>query len=476
MSIALKADVCIVGAGSGGLSVAAGTAQLGLKTVLIERDEMGGDCLNTGCVPSKALLAVAKRAHLHRKQDIKGIRGHEPEIDFNSVKDHVFDTIRRIEPNDSQERFEGLGVHVIRAQARFTGRDSIEAGEYHIQARHIVLATGSRPAVPQIPGLDISRIFTNESIFKLREKPDHLLIIGGGPIGIEMAQAHRRLGCQVSLIDRGTILPRDDQKNVEILRQALLAEGIDLHEMSTISHVSHGPTDTSIHFEKNGKASQISGSHLMVATGRVPNVDGLHLELAGVEFTQKGITVDSHLRTTNKKVFAIGDVSGGPQFTHVAGYHAGILIRQICFRMFWSKVDYKALPWVTYSDPELAQVGLTEVQARQKFGGNIKLVEWTFHENDRAIAERTTLGQIRVVTDRKGLILGASIVGTQAGEMTGLWALAIMQKLKIGAITGLILPYPTLGEISKRAAGAWFTPSLFSDKTRRLIHVLQKLP
>lgn len=476
MTKTIKADICIIGAGSGGLSAAAGAAQLGLKTVLIERAEMGGDCLNTGCVPSKAFLAAAKRAHAHRKDDIKGIKAHEPEIDFAAVKDHVFDTIRAIEPNDSQERFENLGVTVIRESARFTGPDTVQAGDHIIKTRHFVIAIGSRAVVPPIPGLEKDKAFTNETIFALREKPDHLLIIGGGPIGMEMAQAHRRLGCKVSVFDMASILPRDDQNNVAVVRQALLDEGVALHEKVSIKHVRHTETGITLTIERDGKTEDINGSHLLVAAGRAPNTDGLDLEKAGVVYDKKGITVDAHLRSSNKKIFAIGDVAGGPQFTHIAGYHAGIIIRQVCFKMFWAKVDYKALPWVTYTDPELAQVGLTEAEARKKHGDGIKVVEWRFDENDRAIAERTTKGQIRVVTNKKGLILGASIVGPQAGELSGLWTLAVANNMKIGAITNMIAPYPTLGEVSKRAAGAWYTLSLFSDKTRGGVRFLQKLP
>lgn len=472
----IKVDLCIIGAGSGGLSVAAGAAQLGLKTVLLERAAMGGDCLNTGCVPSKALLAAGKRAQMHRKDDIKGIKAHEPEIDFSAVKDHVFDTIKTIEPNDSPERFKELGVNVILEEGRFISPDTVQAGEHIIKARHFIVATGSRAVVPPISGLDKEKVFTNETIFGLREKPNHLLIIGGGPIGIEMAQAHRRLGCDVSVFDMGSILPRDDLSNVEIVRQALLKEGVKLHEKISIKEVKHSESGVTLVIEEGGKTTEVSGSHLLVAAGRASNTDSLDLEAAVIKHDKKGITVDAHLRTSNKKIFAIGDVSGGPQFTHVAGYHAGIIIRQICFKMFWAKVDYKALPWVTYTDPELAQVGLTEDAAHKEHGDNIKVVEWHFDENDRAIAERATKGQIRVVTNKKGLVLGASIVGPQAGELIGLWALAVSSGLKIGAVTGMIAPYPTLGEISKRAAGAWYTPSLFSDKTRRIVGLLQKLP
>jgi len=471
-----KADICIIGAGSGGLSVAAGAAQLGLKTVLIEKAEMGGDCLNTGCVPSKALLAAGKRAQMHRKDDIKGIKGHEPEIDFAAVKDHVFDTIKTIEPHDSQERFEGLGVTVIRERASFTAPDTVQAGEHIIKARHFVVAAGSRAAVPAIPGLDESKVYTNENIFELRKKPDHLLIIGGGPIGIEMAQAHSRLGVKVSVFDMASILPRDDQDNVKIIREVLQKEGVQLHENVSIKEVRHSADGVTLVVEKDGATEETSGSHLLVAAGRAPNTDGLDLEKANIEYDKKGIKVDDHLRSSNKHVFAIGDVAGGPQFTHIAGYHAGIIIRIICFKMLWAKVDYEALPWVTYSDPELAQVGLTEDEARKKHGDDIKVTEWEFEENDRAIAERITNGRLKVITDNKGKILGASMVGAQAGELIGFWQLAITNGMKMKDITGMIAPYPTLGEVNKRAAGAWYTPSLFSDKTRRIVRLLQKLP
>lgn len=356
----------------------------------------------------------------------------------------------------------------------FTAPDTVETDSHVIKARRFIVATGSHAFVPPISGLEQDKVFTNESIFELREKPEHLIIIGGGPIGIEMAQAHIRLGCKVTVLDLGKILPRDDQKNAEIVREALLKEGIEIHEGVTIQKVDHGSGhQITVSIEKNGQAQKIAGSHLLVAAGRRANMNGIGLDKAGIETTKTGIKVDDHLKTTNKRVFAIGDVAGGPQFTHVAGYHAGIIIRQICFGMFWAKVDYTALPWVTYTDPELAQVGLTEVEARKKYGDDVKVSEWPFHENDRAIAERQTKGQVRVVTNKKGLILGASIVGAQAGELIGLWGLAISARLKISAVTGMIAPYPTLGEASKRAAGAWYTPTLFSDKTRGIVKYLK---
>ncbi|MBL4791275.1 MAG: FAD-dependent oxidoreductase [Kordiimonadaceae bacterium] len=471
----LTADICIIGAGSGGLSVASGTAQLGLKTILIEKSEMGGDCLNTGCVPSKALIAAAKRAEEHRKSDIKGIKGHEPDIDYAAVKDHVLDTIKIIEPHDSQERFEGLGVHVIREHATFINSKTVQAGAFTIKAKKFVIATGSRAVIPPIKGLNPDRVLTNENLFELREKPDHLLIIGGGAIGLEMAQAHKRLGCKVSVFDMGNILPRDDQKNVAIARECLKKEGVALYENIQIERITHDDRDVTITMNDNGKTRDINGSHILVAAGRKPATDDLGLDAANIKHTPRGITIDTRLRTSNRHIFAIGDVSGGPQFTHVAGYHAGIIIRQVCFKIP-AKINYDALPWVTYLDPEIAQVGLTEDKAKERYGDTIKIVESAFSDNDRAISARATTGQIRVITSKKGRILGASIIGPHAGELIGVWALAISSKLKISAITSMITPYPTLGEINKRAAGAWYTPALFSEKTRKIVAFLQKLP
>lgn len=471
-----KFDLCIIGAGSGGLSVAAGATQLGLSTALIERAEMGGDCLNTGCVPSKALLQAAKVAQTFRKANQFGIQAQEPEIDFSAVKDHVFDVIAAIEPNDSQERFEGMGITVIREAAKFIDAHTLQAGEHIIKARYFVIATGSRASIPPIEGLEPDKAFTNETLFALREKPEHLVIIGGGPIGIEMAQAHRRLGCKISVLDMGTILPKDDPDLVKILREQLLEEGINLHEKISIKKIKHAQNTVIITAEKDEKTIEINGSHLLIAAGRKPNIDGLSLEEAGIEYDRRGIKTDARLRTSQKHIFAAGDVAGGPQFTHIAGYHAGIIIRNICFKIP-AKIDYTALPWVTYTDPELANVGLTYAMAVEKYGAdNIKTALWHFNENDRAQAERRTEGMIKITALKNGKLLGVGLIGPGAGELIGLWALALTKSMKIGDITGMIAPYPTLGEISKRAAGSWFTPSLFSARTRLIVSLLQKLP
>jgi len=482
----LTVDLCVIGAGSGGLSVAAGAAQMGARTVLIEKGLMGGDCLNYGCVPSKALIAAAHRAQAQRDSAPFGVAAVEPQIDFAAVNRHVRSVIDAIAPHDSVERFEGLGVTVLQGAARFTGPREVAVGEVavgelavgegaretRVRAKWIVVATGSHAGVPPIDGLADVPYLTNETVFGLKDAPEHLIVIGGGPIGIEMAQAHRRLGCRVTVLEMAGIMGKDDPDLVAVVRRRVEQEGVTLREGVKIARIDKKADGIAVTVEADGKEETIAGSHLLVAAGRVPNVAGLDLEKAGIAHDKKGITVDAGLRTSNRRVFAIGDVAGGPQFTHIAGYHAGIVIRRALFRLFWTKVDYRALPWVTYTDPELANVGLTEKAAREKHGDTVKTVTWPFAENDRAQAERETGGLIKVVLDRKGRILGAGIAGPHAGELIQPWILAIQNRMKIGKMTGYIAPYPTLGEVSKRAAGAWFTPSLFSEKTRRLIRFL----
>jgi pyruvate/2-oxoglutarate dehydrogenase complex dihydrolipoamide dehydrogenase (E3) component len=470
MAEKMEVDVCVIGAGSGGLSVAAGASQMGAKTVLIERAAMGGDCLNTGCVPSKALLAAGHAAQAIRTSGRFGVNGVEPKIDFEKVHAHVHGVIGAIAPNDSVARFAGLGVQVIEAEARFTGAREVEAGGTRIRAKRFVVATGSRAGVPPIEGLDTTLFLTNETIFERTAAPEHLIVIGGGPIGAEMAQAHRRLGARVTMLEMASILAKDDPELVDILRNRLRAEGIQIHEGVRVLKTGRQGNGVAVTIEEDGKTSTIEGSDLLVAAGRVANTDGLDLEKAGIEYSRAGITTDARLRTTNKRVFAVGDVAGGPQFTHVAGYHAGIAIRNMLFRLP-AKVDYKAMPWVTYTAPELAHVGLSEAGARAA-GQDVTILRWPFAENDRAQAERETDGLIKVVTTKKGRILGATILGAHAGELILPWVLAVGNGMKIGKMAGAIAPYPTFSEVSKRAAGSYYMPKLFSERTRKIVRFL----
>jgi len=462
----IKCDLCVIGAGSAGLSVAAGAAQLGRKVVLIEKGEMGGDCLNYGCVPSKALIAAAAHAASMKEAARFGVHG-DPSIDFNAVIDHVHDVIAAIKPNDSQERFEGLGVTVIRAAAAFAGPRTLIAGDAEVSAKHFVIATGSSPVIPGIPGLGDVPYFTNETIFDNRTLPEHLIIVGGGPIGCELAQAFARLGSKVSLVEQTMILNREDGDAVALLRARLGQEGVALHEGAAVKRVS--ATANTINVEI-GAGAPLQGSHLLVAVGRHANVEGLALDKAGVATTQKGVDVDARLRTANKRIYAIGDVTGGKQFTHVAGDHASTVVRNILFKMPAKRRDHLA-PQVTYTAPEIASIGMTPDAALKDIAG-ARLVRWSLVENDRAQAERATDGFIKVATDRKGRILGATIVGENAGDLIQPWAFAYANKLPIRAFTNYIAPYPTKGEISKRAAGAWYTPTLFSDRTRAFVRLL----
>ncbi len=472
MADILDTDICVIGAGSGGLTVAAGASQMGARAVLIEKGKMGGDCLNYGCVPSKALLAAGHAAAAVPAGARYGVNGSAPQVDFNKVHDHVHGVIAAIAPNDSVERFEGLGVEVVQAAARFTGPRELEAGGRRIRAKWFVVATGSSAAVPPIPGLDEVPFLTNETIFERTAAPEHLVIIGGGPIGCEMAQAHRQLGARVTILEMFRLFANDDPEAADVVRQRLRRDGIDILEGVKVVRVAKAGNGIAVTIEEDGKQRDIAGSDLLVAAGRRANVDGLGLEAAGIAFTPKGIEVDDRLRSTNKRVFAIGDVAGRYQFTHVAGYHAGIVIRNILFRLP-AKVDDSAIPWVTYTDPELAHVGLSEAKALDN-GTEIRVLRWPFAENDRAQAERRTDGFIKVIASPRGKILGATVVGGHAGELLLPWVLAMGQGIKIGAIAGAIAPYPTLSEVSKRAAGSFFTPKLFSPRTRKIVRFLMR--
>ncbi len=465
----IKTDICVIGAGSGGLSLAAGAAQMGARVVLIEGHKMGGDCLNYGCVPSKALLAAGKAAAAHRHA-FPGVAAHAPEVDFTAAKDHVARVIATIEPHDSQARFESLGVRVIRDWARFTGPDAVEAGGLRIRARRFVIATGSRPFVPPIPGVDSVPYLTNESIFDLRAAPGHLLIVGGGPIGLEMAQAHRRLGSKVTVIEGAKALGRDDPDAAALVLARLRAEGIEIVEGAAVERI--GGRAGAIEVQVAG-ASVFMGTHLLMAVGRKPALERLNLAAAGVRTDKGAVAVDDRLRSSNRRVYAIGDAAGQGQFTHVAGYQAGLIIRPLLFALP-ARARNDHIPHVTYTDPELAQIGPTESEARTRHGDALTVLRLGFDANDRAQAEGKTEGLIKVMAVR-GRPVGVTIAGPAAGEMIGLWSLAIANRLKLSAIAGSVLPYPTMGELSKRAAGAYFTPRLFDNPLiKRVVRMVQR--
>ncbi|MEP3053252.1 FAD-dependent oxidoreductase [Ascidiaceihabitans sp.] len=466
----IKTDVLVIGAGSGGLSVAAGASQMGASVTLLEGHKMGGDCLNFGCVPSKALIASAKAAYGQAHASPYGVADTDPQVDYAAAKDHVADVIATIAPVDSQERFEGFGVNVIREYGHFISPTEVQAGDTVIKARRVVISTGSSPLVPPIPGLGDVPYETNETLFDLREQPEHLLIIGGGPIGMEMAQAHIRLGSKVTVIEGAKALGKDDPELAKVVLDTLKDEGVEIAEDAMAAEIrgQAGAIEVEV---KDGRV--FKGSHLLMAVGRKSNTDKLNLDAAGIKTTRTGIEVDAAMRTSNRKVYAIGDVAGGLQFTHVAGYHAGVIIRSMLFGLP-SKAKTSHIPWATYTDPELSQVGLTEAQARDAHGDKLEVIRFDYHHNDRAIAERKTKGFIKLMVV-KGRPVGASIVGYQAGELINLWALVLANNMKMSQVAAMVAPYPTIGEVNKRAAGAYYTPRLFDNPTvKRVVGFVQR--
>jgi pyruvate/2-oxoglutarate dehydrogenase complex dihydrolipoamide dehydrogenase (E3) component len=468
----LTPDICVIGAGSGGLSVAAAAAAFGVPVALVEKGRMGGDCLNFGCVPSKAMIAAAKHVGAIAQASGFGVTAGTPKIDFKAVHDHVHRVIAAIEPNDSKARFTGLGVKVIDGTARFKNADTLTVGDLEIKARRFVIATGSSPAAPPISGLAETPHLTNETVFDLTECPRHLIVIGAGPIGLELAQAFRRLGAEVTVLEAATPLAKDDPECAALVLDRLAAEGVAIRAGANVAAVraTDGGVEVRLETERGGET--IAGSHLLMAAGRKPNIDELGLEAAGIAHDGRGITVNKGLRTTNKKVYAVGDVAGALQFTQVANYHAGLVIRNALFRLP-VKANYDVIPWVTFTDPELAQIGVTEAEARKR-KIEFRVLRWPYHENDRAQAERETHGHVKVITSKRGKILGATIVGANAGELIGTWSLAISQGLNIRAMVGMVAPYPTLGEIGKRAAITYFTPGLTSPFVRRIIAFMRR--
>jgi len=465
----IKCDLLIIGAGSGGLSLAAGASQMGADVVLLEAHKMGGDCLNYGCVPSKALLASGHMAHAQAHGAAFGIADHAPQVDYAAAKGHVQEVIDTIAPVDSQERFEGFGVRVIREQGRFVSPNEVEAGETRITARRIVVATGSSPFVPPIPGLEDVPYLTNETLWDLKERPAHLIVIGGGPIGMEMAQAHRRLGSKVTVLEAQGALGRDDPEAAAFVLERLRGEGIDIREHTAAQAVRQEAGQIVV----QTSAGTVSGSHLLVAVGRKPNIDGLNLAAAGVDVTRAGIKVGPDLRSSNSKVYAIGDVAGQGQFTHLAGYHASVIIRSLLFALP-AKAKGDHIPRATYTDPEIAQVGLTEAEAREKYEGRLEVARFDYGHNDRAIATRQAQGFIKVMVVR-GRPVGATIAGHQAGELIATWSLAIANAMKMSQIAAMVAPYPTIAELNKRVAGAYFSPRLFENSgIKRVVRLVQR--
>ena len=469
----VRTDLCVIGAGAGGLSVAAAAAALGDDVTLIEKGAMGGDCLNFGCVPSKALLAAAKAAQTIRDAQRLGVHAQAPQVDFARVRAHVRETIAAIAPNDEEGRFRAMGVRVLRAPARFLAPDLVEAGPTRVRARRFVIATGSSPAVPNIPGLEAAGFLTNETIFDLARVPERLCVIGAGAVGVELAQAFQRLGARVTLLEAQGLLASEDPELVAPVRAALLREGVDVRENARVLRVEplgDGRARIVAAQPQGGEEIRAECDALLVATGRTPNVEGLDLAAAGIDYDARGVKVDASLRTTNRRVYAIGDVAGG-RFTHEANLHAGLVLRAALFRLP-TRFRKSQTPRVVFSDPPLAACGLTEAQAREQ-AKDVRVHRWPYSENDRARTEGLTQGHIKIVATPRGAILGVGVVGAHADETIAMWQTALTHGLSVQDMAGVTLPYPTFAEAGKRAALLHYARQAGSPLVQTALRVLR---
>ena len=467
----IKADICIIGAGSAGLSTAYAAANLGLTTVLYEGAAMGGDCLNHGCVPSKALLAAAKAANDMRGTEKYGVTiDAEPKVDWAKVRAHVQGIIDHIAPVDSVERFESFGTIVISEFARFIDGKTVESDTTRVRAKRFVIATGSTAFIPPIPGLKDVPYLTNHTIFTTPDFPEKLIVIGGGPIGIEMAQAFQRLGSQVTVIEMGRALARSDEDHANAALEALRGEGLSIMEHHKATKFSGSAGNITVHTESSdGHSHDVQGTHVLVAVGRRTFLDGLDIEKAGVTTERGSVVVKKNLQSvSNKRVWALGDANGKAQFTHVAGMHASIFTRAAIMGLPRVDANAEALPAVTYMQPEIAQLGMTEAEARAEYGDKVKVGSFPFHENDRAIAEHKTDGEVKIIWMGKK-ILGASILGESAGDLLQIVSVAMANGLAPGGLIKHMSPYPTRAEAVKRAISGseHFGGRFFSSKVIR---------
>jgi len=461
-------DIGIVGGGAAGLTVASGAAQLGAKTLLVEKEkELGGDCLHYGCVPSKTLIRTARVRHLMARASRFGLPGVAlPPVDFREVSRRIRDVIAEIQKHDSAERFCGLGAKVEFGSPAFVDEHAVRLNGRTVSARTWVIATGSSPLSPPVPGLDETPYLTNRGIFSMDRLPASLAVIGGGPIAVEMAQAFVRLGTTVTVLERGSqILAAEDRSMAEAVMAVLAEEGVRFHLDARVESVRTVGGGREVRFSSGGRRRSVRAEELLVAAGRRPNVEGLELGKAGVRVTDRGIPVNSQMKTSQRHIYAAGDVTGAYLFTHAAGYEGGIVVSNAVFRLP-RRANYRWFPWVTYTDPELASVGMNEKRAREA-GHDCRVIEESFAANDRALAEGETRGRIRIVLDGRERPLGVQILGPHAGELIGEWVAALNGGLKLVTLAGAVHPYPTLGEISKKAPAALLSEKLFSERVRK---------
>jgi pyruvate/2-oxoglutarate dehydrogenase complex dihydrolipoamide dehydrogenase (E3) component len=462
-------DIGIIGGGAAGLTVASGAAQLGAKTLLVEKEkELGGDCLHFGCIPSKTLIRTAQAYHTMKNSQAFGLPAVEvPPVDFSKVKERIQSVITTIQEHDSEERFCGLGAKVEFGEPSFADEHSIRLNDQTLSAKAWVIATGSAPDSPRIEGLDKTPYITNKEIFSLDRLPESMIILGAGPIATEMAQAFCRLGTKVSVVQRsGQVLSKEDKDMADEIMQVLAAEGVTFHLNASVLGVKDMGNAREVFIkDKEGKAATLRAEKILIAMGRDPNLKGLNLEAIGVDFDRKGIKVDERMRTTQKHIYAAGDVTGKFQFTHAAGYEGGIVVSNAIFHLP-RKANYTFFPWSTYTDPELASIGMNEKGAKEA-GIEYSVFTEPFIGNDRSLAEGERVGKIKMLLDKNERPLGVQILGPQAGELLNEWVAVLNGKVKLSTLASAVHPYPTLGEINKRVAGAYLSPKIFSDRVRK---------
>jgi pyruvate/2-oxoglutarate dehydrogenase complex dihydrolipoamide dehydrogenase (E3) component len=462
-------DMGVIGSGAAGLTVTAGAAQLGAKTLLIEKENLlGGDCLHYGCVPSKTLIRTAQIYHQMKKAEEFGLPPVDLRpVDYRQVAKRIQSVIKTIQKHDSEERFCGLGAKVEYGRPTFVDEHSIRLNGKTYSAKNWVIATGSSPSIPPIEGLDRTPFITNKEIFSLDHLPKSMAILGAGPIATEMAQAFCRLGTQVDVVQRSNqVLSKEDKDMAAEVMEALISEGVRIHLNATVVSTKDLGTEREIIIKDlQDKMTTLRAETILVAMGREANLADLGLENIGVQFNGKGLQVDNRLRTTQKHIYAAGDVTGSFLFTHAAGYEGGIVISNAIFHLP-RKVNYTYLPWCTYTDPELASIGMNEKAAK---AAGIEYSIWTeaFKDNDRSLAEGEKVGKIKMILDAKEKPLGVQILGPQAGELLGEWVAVLNGKVKLSILASAVHPYPTLGEINKRVAGTFFSPKIFSDKVKK---------
>ncbi len=467
-------NVVVIGACTAGLVTAAGTAGLGGRVALIERNKMGGDCLNFGCVPSKALISSARLVHKIEHAEEWGLAKQSADFKLERVFERMRARRAEIAPNDSQERFESLGVDVFRGEARFLSPNEVEIGETKLRAKNFVIATGTRATVPSIDGLERVRYFTNETIFdELKEMPKSLLVLGGGPIGCELSQAFSRLGVKVTLLNRGPqILPKEDMEIGQFVQARLEADGVTiLKQAEAISCKQAGETIELVYTEKAapGVKHSVKVNALLLAAGRTPNIDELHLKTAHVKYSRHGVETNEHLQTSQPHIYAVGDVVGPYQFTHMADYQARIVVRNILmpFGFLRQKLDYSVVPWCTFVDPEVARVGLNEAEAKKK-KIEFDLVRQELAQVDRAVVESQESGFAKILLKRgTDKILGVTIVAEHAGELIHEFVLAMKHGIGLGQIAATIHVYPTFSEVARKA-GDQFNKTRLTPFARKL--------